>query len=311
MDLAPIDRRAYPPGMRLWDWHAPDGWLHRRADWPQEPGREVRGSLLFAGGRGDFIEKYLEAAHEWHRRGWTIASFDWRGQGKSRGSIVAGHLDSFDILLEDLAALVDDWMSKTPGPHVLVGHSMGGHMALRLLIERKPAIRAAVLVAPMIAVNSAPFKPKAARAVTWIASRAGFRKRPMWKVPLARAPAGSKRQHVLTSCVARYNDERFWWEREPAFAPQAPSFGWLDAGMRSGRIFTRRNLARVQVPVLLLAAVQDKLVSLDAIRRVAGELPRAELELYNGCAHEILREADETRLAALARIDTFLDEQAR
>jgi lysophospholipase len=98
---------------------------------------------------------------------------------------------------------------------------------------------------------------------------------------------------------------------EPAFAPQAPSFGWLDAGMRSGRVFTRRNLAKVQVPVLLLAAVQDKLVSLEAIRRVAEQLPRAELELYDGCAHEILRETDETRLPALARIDAFLDEHAR
>ena len=28
-------------------------------EWPQPKGRPVRGSLLFAGGRGDFVEKYL------------------------------------------------------------------------------------------------------------------------------------------------------------------------------------------------------------------------------------------------------------
>lgn len=311
MDLGLIDRRAFPSGMRLWEWQAPDGWRHRRADWPQQTGTTPRGSLLFATGRGDFIEKYLEPLAEWHGRGWNVASFDWRGQGKSRGDIVGGHLESFDPLLDDFEALVADWMASTPGPHVIVGHSMGGHMTLRLLIERPAAVAAAVLIAPMIAVNPAPFGPRAARVLTWVASRIGFSRRPMWKVPLGRAPAGSKRQQVLTNCLERYEDERFWWEVEPSYAPHAPSFGWLDAGMRSGRAFTARKLAKVDVPILLLAAVKDRLVSLDAIHRTAEQLPRAEIALYDECAHEILREKDETRLAALARIDAFLNENAR
>jgi len=311
MEMSPIERRAHPPGMRLWDWSAPDGWLHRRMEWPQPGGGAARGSLLFAGGRGDFVEKYLEAFGEWHRRGWGVATFDWRGQGKSKGDIVAGHLDSFDILAEDFAALVEDWQGSTPAPHAIVGHSMGGHMLLRLMIERPPPIAAGVLVAPMIAVNSAPFPPWAARLIAAAATRFGFRRRPMWKVPLARAPAGSKRQQVLTTCLERYSDERYWWERDEDFAPAAPSFGWLNAGMRSARLFTRRNLANIQVPLLLLAAASDRLVSLEAIRAAAAMLPNAELEVYDGCAHEILREQDPTRLAALARIDAFLDAHAR
>jgi len=310
MELQAIDRRAHPPGMRLWQWRAPDQWLYRRMEWPQPEGARARGSLLFAAGRGDFVEKYLEAFGEWHRRGWSVASFDWRGQGKSKGDIVGGHLDSFDPLAEDFAALVEDWRGNNPDPHVIIGHSMGGHMLLRLLIEQPPPIAAAVLVAPMIDVNSAPFPPWAARMIAAAATRFGYRRRPMWKVPLARAPAGSKRQQVLTTCVQRYSDELHWWEQEEDFASAAPTFGWLNAGMRSGRLFTRRNLARVDLPVLILAAALDRLVSGDAIRRAAEWLPRAELEVYDGCAHEILREQDETRLAALARIDAFLDTHA-
>ena len=45
---------------------APDGGRCRRMDWPQPAGAKARGSLLFAGGRGDFIEKYLEAYAHWH-----------------------------------------------------------------------------------------------------------------------------------------------------------------------------------------------------------------------------------------------------
>ena len=59
--------------------------------------------------------------------------------------------------------------------------------------------------------------------------------------------------------------------------------------------------------MLLIGAEQDRLVSSASIRRVAAALPRAELTMFDGCAHEILRERDTTRLAALARIDDFLD----
>lgn len=309
MDQAPFDRRAHPHGMRLWEWRAPDGWLHRRMDWPAEPGA-VRGSLLFAGGRGDFVEKYLEAFAYWRGRGWSVSSFDWRGQGKSKGAIIGGHLDSFDILAEDLAALVEHWRGASPGSHVIVGHSMGAHMLLRLLIERPPPIAAAVLTAPMIDVNSGPVPPSIARLIAAAASRFGFAGRPLWGAPLARAPAGSKRQQVLTNCLERYEDELSWWEREGEFAPSPPTFGWLRASYRSARRFTPRRLAQVDLPILLVGVEQDRLVSADAIRRAAAALPRAELAMFGDCAHEILRERDGPRLAAFARIDAFLEKHA-
>jgi lysophospholipase len=309
MDHTAIDRRTHPAGMLLRDWRAPDGWLYRRMDWPQQA--RPRASLMFAGGRGDFVEKYLEALTVWHRGGWNVASFDWRGQGKSKGDIVAGHLSSFDILLDDFAALIEDWIVATPPPHVILGHSMGGHMLLRLLIERRPPISAAVLVAPMIAVNSAPMRPWQASLVASAAALLGFGRRPLWRAPLARAPAGSKRQKVLTRCIDRYEDEKYWWEQDGDFAPAAPTFGWLRAGIRSARKFTKRNLGKVDLPVLLIGAERDRLVSAEAIRSAAAALPRAELQMYDGCAHEILRERDETRLAAMARIHAFLDAHAR
>lgn len=304
-----IDRRALPAGMRTWTWAAPDGWRYRRADWPQA-GRSPRGTLLFAGGRGDFIEKYLEAAAHWHGAGWNVASFDWRGQGKSKGDIEGQDIPSFDPLLDDMAALVADWLAANAGPHVIVAHSLGGHMLLRLLIERTPAIAAAVLIAPMIDVNSAPLPPRVARMAASAITAAGLGKKGLWKAPLATAPAGSRRQQVLTSCVERYDDEAYWWGQEPDFRPAAPTFGWLRAAYRSASGFTPANLQRIALPILILGAAEDRLVSAAAIRRTASLLPNAELEMYEGCAHEILREQDPVRLAALARIDAFLETHA-
>ncbi len=155
--------RSHPKDASFAEWAAPDGARLRRMEWPAAAGAARRGRLLFAGGRGDFIEKYLEAYAHWRAQGWDVTAFDWRGQGRSRGSIVGGNLESFDILIDDLDALIADWRGGGTGPCAAIGHSMGGHLLLRTLVERRPALDAAVLVAPMIGVNSGPI-PLLARA---------------------------------------------------------------------------------------------------------------------------------------------------
>ena len=52
-------RRTLPPGASFSTWRTPDGWMLRRFDCPAG-GAGKRGSILFQGGRGDMIEKYLE-----------------------------------------------------------------------------------------------------------------------------------------------------------------------------------------------------------------------------------------------------------
>jgi lysophospholipase len=74
--------------------------------------------------------------------------------------------------------------------------------------------------------------------------------------------------------------------------------------------FTAERLGAVRLPVLILAAGRDRLVSNAEIRRVAGQLPDARLEAFPSAAHEILREADPVRRDALARIDSFLAARA-
>ena len=304
-------RRTLPADARVGEWRAPDGWKIRRMDWPQPAGQAVRGSLLFAGGRGDFIEKYLEAYGHWQARGWNVTAFDWRGQGRSRGDIRGGNLLSFDPLIDDLAALIAHWRADRPAPYVAVGHSMGGHLLLRTLIERKPDLDAAVLVAPMIRVNSAPLSPSVAPVVTDFMCLVGWRDVPVFKAPPSLSRPGSKRQYLLTGSTERYVDELWWWEQEPGFNLGGPSWGWMRAAYRSSAAFTPEKLATVDLPVLLLGTERDRLVSPEAIRSAAAALPRAELVMYPDAGHEILREGDSVRLDALARIDTFLDEHAR
>jgi lysophospholipase len=311
MKAETFDRRAVPKGAAFSTWTAPDGWTYRRMDWPQGAGAGTRGSLLFAGGRGDFIEKYLEAHHHWHRRGWNVTTFDWRGQGGSRGSIVGGHFESMDPLVDDFSALVEAWRGATKGPHAVVAHSMGGHVLLRTLAERRPRIAAAVAVAPMVAINTSPLPEWSAASLATAMTLAGCSRLPAWRQPEAPAPPGSSRQNFLTACPDRYADELWWWKREPGFNLGVPTWGWLAAAYRSSAALTPERLRGIRVPLLFVATERDRLVSAAAIRRAASTVPGAELLMFEDAGHEILREADEVRLDALARIDSFLDDHAR
>src|SRR4051812_49909201 len=98
-------------------------------DWPRQGPGKARGSLIFANGRGDFIEKYLEAYAHWHGLGWNVTAFDWRGQGGSRGAGFG--YESFDPLIDDLAALLADPRGKNARPPVSLRHFIGGRLLLR------------------------------------------------------------------------------------------------------------------------------------------------------------------------------------
>jgi lysophospholipase len=310
METDLIDRRALPAAARISEWRAPDGWRHRRIDWPAPAGIPLRGSLLFAGGRGDFIEKYLEAQAHWHRRGWNVTSFDWRGQGASRGNIEGGHLDDLGLLVDDLDALIAEWLDSTPGPHVAVAHSMGGHVLLRTLAERRPRIDAAVLVAPMLMINSGMLPASGAWWLAAAMSGLGWARRPAWRQSDPPPGPGSLRHSYLTGCADRYADELWWWDKEPGYNLGAPSWGWLSAAYRSCAELTPERLGAVEVPLLIVATERDRLVSAEAIRRASRLIPRAQLKMFDDAAHEILREADPVRIEALAAIDGFLDEAA-
>ncbi len=279
----------------------------RRFLWPSAGGR---GSILFQTGRGDVFEKYLESFAHWHGQGWTITAFDWRGQGGSgRLTLKAncGHIGDFAAYIADLRAFAAQWMAETPGPHVVMGHSMGGHLVLRGLAERAIAPDAAVLVAPMLGVRSAlgPLAAPMARLL----SRLGDRRRPAWKGN-EKPYTTETRANLLTHDPERYADELWWQAQDRALLTGAPSWQWLVEAFRSMADLEAGPIEAVATPLLLLVAEADGLVDPRAALRIAPRLPDAELLRFGPeSAHEILREADPVRNRALGAIDGFLDKR--
>jgi lysophospholipase len=298
-------------------WAAPDGHAIRRIDWP-EPNTPVRGSLLFMPGRGDAYEKYLEAFEHWRRRGWRVTAADWRGQagsGRLGADEVTGHVDDFAHWIADLAAFWREWARGRPGPLVLIGHSMGGHLALRAVAERvlEPRPAALVLSVPMLDVRPeavpAPLRQGLARAMCAV----GDARRPAWKWSERPGEIPKFRQELLTHDPARYSDELWWREARPELVMGPGSWGWVRGALASIRALARPGvLESVDLPVFIVATSADRLVGPRAIRRAEARLPKAQ-SLWFGpeAAHEILREVDAIRDRALAGIDAFLDEVCR
>ncbi len=312
-DPATFNARAIPAEAIESRWIAPDGWAIRRIDWRvPEP---ARGSLLFLPGRGDFFEKYLESLDYWNGRGWEVTALDWRGQGLSGrlgNDAFTGHVDDFARWVDDLAAFWPAWQTSRPGPHVLVGHSMGGHLALRAVAGQRIAPDALVLSAPMLGLITHGLPLASFHWAARLMCMLGDPRRSAWQWSEKPGQLPEDRAALLTHDPRRYADELAWREARPGLAMGPGSWGWLRAAIGSMRGLDRRAVLQgVTVPTLILATSADRLVGRGAIERAAQWLPRAELVRFGAEArHEILREADPVRQRALAAIDDFLDRAA-
>ncbi len=107
--------------------------LHLRR-WPaaREAG-VAHGTVQIVHGLGEHIGRYEGLAAALNAAGWHVAGHDLRGHGLSEGP--RGQIAGENTLLVDLAAVTDHLRNASAGPHVLLGHSLGGLIAARFVAE--------------------------------------------------------------------------------------------------------------------------------------------------------------------------------
>lgn len=288
--------------MVIKQWRAADDWKLRSFRLGAE--RDPKGELLFLGGRGDFFEKYIEAFGVWRQSGWNVSGFDWRGQGGSGRLHKQNycHIDDFTTFIGDLEEFAAEWRSRGKGPHVAIGHSMGGHILLRAALTNRLLVDGLVLLSPMLGIKAGPLRGKGFLPLAAIGRTPAFRERPIWRG--TRSPAAGR----ITSCPERHADKLWWKAAEPELGRGGPTWGWLAAAMRSmgelERCLCEQSLA---VPGLMLAALDDPVVDRIAIDQSARLLPSFDYRVIRQSGHELLRERDGPRCETLTHVDAFLD----
>jgi lysophospholipase len=298
------------PGAIIGSHVTDDGYPLRSFAWPfdRESGR--RGAILFLGGRDDFFEKYDDSFAHWHARGWSVDAFDWRGHGGSPRTTddpSIRHGASFARLVADLTHYCSAWRTRVAGPHVIMGHSMGGHLLLRAILDRRVMPDGAILLSPMIRIRT-PFGSWLSERIARRQVARGHGHAGPWSESDSEANSAD-RFAMMTTDVGRYVEEQAWIEHNPEFGHGPPSWAWLADAFTSSRVL-RRDLkgTDIAVPLLLMVADNDRLTNSAAARRSLARHPLVESHRFGrGVAHELLRELEPVRRRALAIIDAFID----
>lgn len=267
----------------------------------------ARGTLAILPGRTECIEKYFEVARDVQAMGFAVALIEPRGQGLSdrlAANPVAGHVDDFAFAAADVAQAIGE-LAEQPKPLIVLGHSAGGGVILRALLDGLIAPRAAIFCAPMWGLKLPPGAEMVAKAEVAMGLKEAF-------LPTVPTRAGPERfeGNQLTSDPRRHARANALLVAEPALGMAGPTAGWLVEALEMCARFTPDTVARLPIPVLTLVAGLEKLVDPDAARTLTEAMPQGRVAEFAGGLHELLMERDEIRTEVMAEIAAFLDQAA-
>ena len=292
--LAATPGASLPPGQA--EWYLGVGGLKLRA--ALFPAKAPLGSVVLSPGRTEHIEKYVEVINELVERGYTVLCHDWRGQGLSARLLadpLQGHADGFGDFVADFTRMLNVFEPRLPKPWICMAHSMGGCLSLMAIAKGETRFAAAILSAPMLAINAAKPLKGLAEPLSWLAAHLGWRA--IYALGNAYDPtAVTFEADKLTHDRARHDRSRAQIVATPALQLGGVTWGWVSSATRAIGWLSRSPLvARIEIPVTVLAAGEDLLVDNVGVRAVTARLPRGRYVEIPGAYHEILMETDDIR----------------
>jgi lysophospholipase len=266
---------------------------------------DARGALVVVSGRSEQMAKYAELIYDLRRSGYAVYLLDHRGQGESGRLLAAptkGHVDAFARYVDDLDRFLTTVVrAARPRRVFALGHSMGGAITALHAARHPGGFDAIVLASPMLQIAAERASPMPARLAR-LAVRLG-----------AGARSIPAKDNVLTLSAARDAVRRAIERRYPATVIDRPTFGWADQAFAASRE-ARARAGQITAPVLILQAMQDQVVSLEAQHEVCRRINTAggacRLHLFPDAVHELFQERDGIRDEAIAATLAFFDHHA-
>jgi lysophospholipase len=273
-------------------------------------GRPLKGTVIILGGRNECIEKYFETIEDLTRRGFGVAIFDLRGQGGSDRMLRdrhRGYVDSFGDYVRDLEQFFEEVaLPDCRSPFYILGHSTGAVIAMLAAPAMTNRVRRMVLIAPLLALSGYPFAMRTIHRFTSALYTLGLG---TMYIAGGRRPRETRpfSTNVLTTDHARYMRNALLYEKHPQLGLGGPTVAWVRAAcVASETIQDEDFIARLQIPMLFIAAGSDAVVSTPAIERYVRRLKSGSLLTIDGARHEILQEADIYREQFFAAFDAFV-----
>jgi len=274
------------------------------------PRGKARGSVVLSTGRTEAIEKYFEVISDLLNRGFVVLCQEWRGQGLSHRDLpdrLKGHARGVQPYIDDYAAILAAFEGRLPKPWMAIGHSMGGCLTLMTLARGQAShFAGAVLCAPMLGVRAPPMARLLVAVNMLLGKGTEYARRPVGN-PYEEAFEGN----VLTHDPVRFARGRALIAANNDLALSAPTWGWMDFALTATRYLgVKANLQGVRIPVVIVSASDDKLVTDTAQRQAAADLPDGSFVSVVGAEHEILMETDDRRDQFWTAFDALADRVA-
>ena len=244
----------------------------------------VRAAVYVLHGVAEHSGRYEHVGSALAGRGFETVATDHRGHGRSGGC--RGHVDRWSQYLDD----VEDQMAEIRGlglPVVMLGHSLGGLMALSYCVEGRPA--------PDLLAVSAPALGYALDSPQKLLYLAG----PVLASLAGAAPVPINRDLSLLSADPKVTAGA---AADPLWNGEVTvSLGWelLRAMSR-----TRARLDCLEVPVMCVHGGDDRLVPA-ASSEILASAAGAERRVYEGLRHEVFNEP--AGLAVLAEVIDWIE----
>ncbi|HJW05518.1 MAG TPA: lysophospholipase [Rhodanobacter sp.] len=256
-------------------------------DWPLAG---AHGGVLLVHGLGEHSGRYHRLAAWFNQRGYAVRGYDQRGHGRSPGR--RGGLRHGDDLLEDLATVYLDYASGLPQPPLLLGHSLGGLVAARAVLDGRVEPPALLLSSPALRTRESPRMIALARLLDRLAPN----------LPLRNGLDFDQLSHDR-QVVADYR-------RDPL------RHGWItprlaDFIFRAGAACIA-DATRLALPTLLLVADGDGIVDPSGSRefaRQAASTGQLTTRFFSLLYHELFNEAEPGRGQVLMQLGDWLGRQ--
>lgn len=238
------------------------------------PSSAPDGVVVIAHGFAEHGGRYRRVAERLVDEGLAVRVADHRGHGRSEGRRTS--VVRFDDYVDDLASVIagarEQWRAV---PLVLLGHSMGGLIALSLAVRTDPSIDALVLSAPAACPRDVSrLTLTMGRALSRVAPNVGVLRLPLNRI--SRDPA----------VVEAYNTDPLVF--------RTPLRARLGAEMLATMERVDAALPSLRVPLLVMQGTADGLIDPGCGPHVyerAGSRDKT-LKMYDGLWHEIFNEPE-------------------
>lgn len=255
--------------------------------WPPFADHKQTGTALLVHGLGEHGGRYGHVAHALNELGIDVWAHDHRGFGKSSGA--RAKIPADNTLLDDTKLVFDLVAGESHGTvPIVLGHSMGGAIAARAVTGGWIAPRALVLSSPGLK----SYLGGAMRSI------AGVMRKLLPNIAVPHGLPLEKISHDADVLAESKADPL----NHALISPRITMF-IVEAGEAA-----IRDAAKLNIPVLLQVAGDDKLVdpsgSKEFAARIAPDL--CTLKIYEGLWHEVYNEREHDREAVLADLKSWI-----